>query len=96
MTDAPQRGSGKDYKGFTLEVSVESDIYIGANRLEQRRPGYLPVVPIFQAANTVPVSSPLRFGEAGSRPFATEADALTAAYSAARKIVDDLFYLDRN
>jgi hypothetical protein len=37
------------------------------------------------------VFSPLRFGEAGGHPFATEADALMDGYSAARRIVDDLF-----
>jgi len=37
------------------------------------------------------VFSPLRFGEAGGHPFASEADALMGGYSAARRIVDDLF-----
>jgi hypothetical protein len=42
------------------------------------------------------VYSPLRFGEARGRPFATEADALMGGYSAACKIVDDLFCHDRH
>ncbi|WP_321930756.1 hypothetical protein [Paraburkholderia guartelaensis] len=84
-----------DYEGFTLEISVESDISIRPKKPEPARPGYVAIVRIFQAANTVAVFSPLRFGEAGGRPFATEADALMGGYSAARKIVDDLFCHDR-
>ncbi|HKR46218.1 MAG TPA: hypothetical protein VJU59_42260 [Paraburkholderia sp.] len=80
-----------DYEGFTLEISVESDISIGPMKLKPTRPGYVAVVRIFQKANAIAVFSPLRFGEAGGRPFATEADALMGGYSAARKIVDDLF-----
>ncbi|WP_321916574.1 MULTISPECIES: hypothetical protein [unclassified Paraburkholderia] len=85
-----------DYEGFTLEIAVESDIRIGPARAEPIRPGYVAVVRIFQAASTVAVFSPLRFGEAGGRPFATEADALMGGYSAARKIIDDLFCQDRH
>lgn len=80
-----------DYEGFTLEISVESDISIGPKTLEPTRPGYVAVVRIFQAANTLAVFSPLPFGASRGRPFATEADALMGGYSAARKIVDDLF-----
>lgn len=80
-----------DYEGFTLEISVESGISIGPKTLEPIRTGYVAVVRIFQAASTLAVFSPLRFGESRGRPFATEADALMGGYSAARKIVDDLF-----
>lgn len=85
-----------DYEGFTLEISVESDISIGPKKLEPTRPGYVAVVRIFQKANNIVVFSPLRFGEAGGRPFATEADALMGGYSAACKLVDDLFRHDRH
>jgi len=84
-----------DYEGFTLEISVESEFSIGPNRREPTRPGYVAIVRIFQAASAVAVFSPLRFGEARGRPFATEADALMGGYSAARKLVDDLFRPDR-
>jgi hypothetical protein len=53
--------------------------------------GYVAIVKIFQAGNAMAVFSPLRFGESGGHPFATEADALMGGYSAARRIVDDLF-----
>jgi len=85
-----------DYAGFTLEISVESDISIGLHRREATRPGYVAVVRIYQKANAIAVFSPLRFGEAGGRPFTTEADALMGGYSAACKIVDDLFCHDRH
>jgi len=84
------------YEGFMLDISVESDISIGPNRREPTRPGYVAIVRIFQAASTVAVFSPLRFGEASGRPFATEADALMGGYSAACKLVDDLFCHDRH
>ena len=85
-----------DYEGFTLEISVESAISIGPKKPALTRPGYVAVVRIFQAASTLAVFSPLRFGEAGGRPFTTEADAFMGGYSAARKIVDDLFCHDHH
>ncbi|WP_233888731.1 hypothetical protein [Paraburkholderia flagellata] len=85
-----------DYEGFTLEISVESDFSIGLKKPEPAKPGYVAVVRIIQATNTVAVFSPLRFGEVCGRPFATEADALMGGFSAARKIVDDLFCHDRH
>jgi hypothetical protein len=48
-------------------------------------------VRILLATNTVAGFPPLRSGESGGRPFATETDALMGDYSAARKIIDDLF-----
>ena len=83
-----------DYEGFTLEISVESDFSVGLKKPEPVRRGYVAVVRILPATSTVAVFSSLRFGEAGGRPFATEADALMGGYSAARKIVDDLFCHD--
>lgn len=80
-----------DYEGFTLRVSVESDIRIGPDRRAPTRPGYVAIVRIFQAASAVAMFSPVRFGEVCGRPFATEADALMGGYGAARKLVDDLF-----
>ncbi|MEX3954128.1 hypothetical protein AB4Y45_46025 [Paraburkholderia sp. EG287A] len=84
-----------DYEGLRLEIAVKPDI-TRPSGLEPARPGYVAVVRIFQKANTVAVFSPLRFGEAGGRPFATEADALAGGYSAACRIVDDLFCHDRH
>jgi hypothetical protein len=79
------------YEGFTLKVSVESNLTIGARRLTQRRPGYIAVVKIFRGARLVSPLSPLRFGETAGRPFSTEDNALMGGYSAARNLIDDVF-----
>ncbi|WP_321889657.1 hypothetical protein [Paraburkholderia bannensis] len=80
-----------EHEGYTLEVSVEADLAIGAKRLAQRRPGYIAVVRIFQASSPLSPLSPLRFGETAGRPFSTEADALMGGYSAGRNLIDDVF-----
>jgi hypothetical protein len=79
------------YHGFTLQIAVESDFSFPPVKRSAARPGYVAVVRVFQAGNAVAIFSPLRFGEAGGRPFDTEADALMGGHSAARRIVDDLF-----
>jgi hypothetical protein len=80
-----------EYHGYTLVVAVESDLSWRQAGGTAARVGYVAIVRIFQAGNAMAVFSPLRFGEAGGHPFATEADALMAGYSAAQRIVDDLF-----
>jgi hypothetical protein len=79
-----------EYHGYTLSVTIEADFSWPRNATAKRG-GYVAVVRILQAGTAVAVFSPLRFGDTGGRPFATEADALMTGYSAARKIVDDLF-----
>ena len=83
-----------EYEGFALEVTVESDFKVRLKGQAPTRPGYVAVVRIFRENQAVAVFSPLRFGEIGGRPFATEADAIMGGYAAARKIVDDLFRKD--
>ncbi|WP_296650026.1 hypothetical protein [Paraburkholderia sp.] len=85
-----------EYNGFTLEVSVEVDVSIQLGKGMQSVPGYVAVVRVFRDRSAVAIFSPLRFGEVRGRAFATEADALMGGYSAARKIVDDLFSHERN
>ena len=80
-----------EYHGFTLQVTVESDFSFPAIKRPAPRPGYVAVVRVFQAGTAIAIFSPLRFGEIGGRPFDTEVDALMGGYSAARRIVDDLF-----
>lgn len=84
-----QRSYG--YNGFTIEVSVERGVTIGTNRPGLTRDGYVAIVRIFKKGNAIGIFSPLRFGDMGGRPFATEIDALMGGYGAACKIVDDLF-----
>jgi hypothetical protein len=84
-----------EYHGYTLVAAVESDFdwrLIGGNVLLS---GYIATVKIFRAENAVAIFSPLRFGEAGGRPFKTEAEALMGGHSAAQRIVDDLFDRER-
>ncbi|MGF6638479.1 hypothetical protein OKW38_000547 [Paraburkholderia sp. MM5496-R1] len=80
-----------EYHGFTLTVAVESDFRWQQKAGPAKQRGFVAIVTIFQSGTAVAVFSPLRFGEASGRPFATEADAVMGGYSAARKIVDDLF-----
>lgn len=80
-----------EYHGFTFEVDVESAFTWRANARPRRRGGFVATVKIFQAGTAVAIFSPLRFGDTRSRPFDTEADALMGGYSAAEKIIDDLF-----
>jgi hypothetical protein len=79
------------YHGFTIEVGVEADFNGHGRHGTAPRAGYEAVVSVIRAGASVAVFSPLRFGDSGGRPFATEADALIGGYSAACKIVDDLF-----
>jgi hypothetical protein len=84
-----------EYHGYTLVVAVESDFdwrLVGNNAA---RPSYVATVKIFQADNAIAIFSPLRFGEAGGRPFRTESDALMGGHSVAQRIVDDLFLVAR-
>ncbi|WP_027796001.1 hypothetical protein [Paraburkholderia acidipaludis] len=85
-----------EYHGYTLEVTTETEFKTRASQPRPTDSGFVAVVRIFRAGATVAAFSPLRFGEVAGRPFATEADALMGGYSAARKIVDDLFGSDAN
>jgi len=80
-----------EYHGYTLVVAIEVDLSWRLAGGTPARVGYVAIVRIFQAGHSIAVFSPLRFGETGGHPFATEADALMGGYSAARRIVDDLF-----
>jgi hypothetical protein len=79
-----------EYHGYVLSVTVEST-YRWSGHATPARVGDRVVVAILRGGTAVAVFSPLRFGESGSRPFATEADAIMGGYTAARKIVDDFF-----
>jgi hypothetical protein len=80
-----------EYQGFTLEVSVEAEFIWQRNATPAQRAGYIATVKVYQANTAVALFSPLRFGDTAGRPFATEVDAMMGGYSAARKIIDDLF-----
>ncbi|MBN3762280.1 hypothetical protein [Burkholderia sp. Ac-20365] len=79
-----------EYNGFTLQVAIES-AFRPRPRASASARGYVAVVRICDAQTSLPRFSPLRLDEFSGRPFASEKDALTGGYSAARTIVDDLF-----
>ncbi|MGF6408675.1 hypothetical protein [Paraburkholderia sp. MM5482-R1] len=83
-----------EYNGFTLQVAVESGLCSRLTECASAHSGYVAVVRICEAGSAVPRLSPLRLGEAGGRPFDSEADALNGGYIAACTIVDDLFRQD--
>ena len=80
-----------EHHGFTLEVSVESDLSFRPVDRTAVRSGYVAVVRVLQAGHVVATFSPLRYGDVAVRPFSTEGDALTGGHDAASKIVDELF-----
>jgi hypothetical protein len=80
-----------EYHGFTIVVAIESDFGWRTGGMAAAPAGYVAVVRISRADSPVALFSPLRFGEAPGRSFATEADALMGGYSAARRMVDDVF-----
>ncbi|WP_125477775.1 MULTISPECIES: hypothetical protein [Caballeronia] len=82
-----------EYKGFTLEVAVQSN-FTSVPKNERTTVAYVVIVKIGRTGGTVATFSPLRLGDTGGRLFATEGDALMAGYSAARHIVEDLLSAD--
>ena len=80
-----------EYQGFTLVVNVETEPRRERTAALEWQVGFVSTIRILRAGTAVALFSPLRFGDDGGRPFATEAEALTGGHIAARKIVDDLF-----
>lgn len=80
-----------EYSGFSLEVDVEAHSAGQRDFAVSHRHGFVATIRIFRAGDAVAFFSPLRFGEAGGRPFRTDVDALMGGFSAACKIIDDLF-----
>jgi hypothetical protein len=80
-----------EYSGFSLEVDVEAESAWQQRMELSRQRGFVATVRIFRAGDAVAFFSPWRFGEAGGHPFRTDVDALMGGFSAACKIIDDLF-----
>jgi hypothetical protein len=68
-----------EYQGFTVELGVESDFSWRHGSTPLRQKGFAATARIFQAGKAVVSFSPLRFGDFGGRPFATDTDALWQA-----------------
>lgn len=80
-----------EYHGFAVVVKVEADIGWKQKSVPGQPAGFVSTVRVLRSGTAIALFSPLRFGDAGGRPFATEADALAGGCNAARKIIDDLF-----
>jgi hypothetical protein len=82
------------YKGYTLEVTVESNSSQPRQIARTPAPAYVAVVTVQRTGIPVAIFSPLRLGNEAGRAFLTEGDALLSGYGAARRIVDDLLAID--
>jgi len=80
-----------EHRGLTVEVTVESDFVLRPSARKAVRSRYVAIVNVLRAGHAIATFSPLRFSNAGARPFDTEVDALMGGYSAGRRIVDDMF-----
>ena len=79
-----------EYRGFNIDVSVEADFSRNAGPVASGSVGFAAIVKIRQVGAAAARFSPVRFGEAGGKPFASEADALMGGFGAGRRMVDDL------
>ncbi|MDH6147091.1 MULTISPECIES: hypothetical protein [Paraburkholderia] len=75
------------YKGFEVTVGLEPS---GNEGVWLRRPhGFVSVVRIRSDGAIGDAFKPISLMADGQRPFATEAEAFTAGYSAALRLIDD-------
>ncbi|WP_087754108.1 hypothetical protein [Paraburkholderia caledonica] len=78
-----------EYKGFQIDVEPEPVWKPGDGASLTGPEGYLAVVRISTQTASVPIFAPLRLTGERSKPFATEAEALMAGYSAGQRVIDD-------
>ncbi len=77
------------YKGFEVVVELEPVWEsVGSVTLLPPR-GFIAIVHIGLVGANRPMVAPIRLMADSQRPFATEAEALMAGYSAGQRIVDD-------
>ena len=77
------------YRGFSIEVSVETDFNRRPTIAVASHVGYVATVRILRPDLPVAVFSPLRFGETRNHLFSSEGDALMGGCSAGQRLVDD-------
>jgi hypothetical protein len=81
------------YESFEVSVALEP-VWTTSEGVTWSAPqGFIAVVQIRLAGATRPMIAPLRLTADNWHPFATEAEALMAGYSAGQRIVDDTFSL---
>ncbi|QYD73761.1 hypothetical protein KZJ38_25225 [Paraburkholderia edwinii] len=78
-----------DYRGFLVEVMLETEYRLPTAQRSASTSGFLAVVRVLTKA-AVPLLTPLRLGDTDGAAFATEGDALMGGYAAGQRLVDDL------
>ena len=78
-----------NYKGYEVSVELEPvcEAIGGVTFLPPR--GFVAVVRIRMVGAVRPTVAPIRLTADSQHPFATEAEALMAGYSAGQRVVDD-------
>lgn len=79
-----------EYRDFNIDVSVEAGFSWNAGPLASGSVRFVAIVKIRQVGAATARFSPVRFGDSGGKPLASEADALMGGYGAGRRMVDDL------
>ena len=77
------------YKGFEVAVDLEAVWETSGNVTLMPPRGFIAVVQIKKAGASRAMVAPIRLMADNQRPFATEADALMAGYSAGQRVIDD-------
>jgi excinuclease UvrABC helicase subunit UvrB len=78
------------YRGFTINVSVETYRTVALSRMRMGDMGCVAVVRVFREGQDVPLLGPIRLTDNDGRWFASEADALLAGGTAGQRAIDDL------
>jgi hypothetical protein len=81
------------YESFEVFVELEPVGKASRGTTLSAPQGFIAVVQIRVAGATRPMVAPIRLTADDRHPFATEAEALMAGYSAGQRIVDDTFSL---
>lgn len=78
------------YKGFVIAVDLEPVWEASGNVTLLPPRGFIAIVNIMMAGMDRPMVAPLRLAADKQQPFAKEADALMAGFSAGQRVVDDM------
>jgi hypothetical protein len=81
------------YESFEISVAIEPVGKAWRGTVLSELQGFIAVVQIRVAGATRPMIAPIRLAADSRHPFATEAEALMAGYSAGQRLVDDTFSL---
>jgi hypothetical protein len=79
------------YKGFEISVEPEPVLDTTTRVTVLQTQGFVAVVHIRLPGATRLMVAPIRLTGDGQRPFPTEPEALMTGFSAAQRVVDDMF-----